>query len=42
MNLDQLRAQANKMRRRDVQAVFAAGAGHIGGELSVMDLLTAL
>ena len=42
MNLNQLRAQANKMRRRDVQAVFAAGAGHIGGELSVMDLLTAL
>lgn len=42
MNTDQLRAQANKMRRRDVQAVYEAGAGHIGGEMSVMDLLTAL
>ncbi len=42
MNSAQLRAQANKMRRRDVQAVYEAGAGHVGGEMSVMDLLTAL
>ena len=27
---------------RDLQAVFAAGAGHIGGEMSAMDILTAL
>ncbi len=42
MNSLQLRAIANKMRRRDLQAVYEAGAGHIGGEMSVMDLLTAL
>lgn len=33
---------ANKIRRRDLQAVFEAGAGHIGGEMSVTDILTAL
>jgi transketolase len=33
---------ANRIRRRDLQAVFEAGAGHIGGEMSVIDLLTAL
>lgn len=33
---------ANHIRRRDLQAVFEAGAGHIGGEMSVIDLLTAL
>lgn len=37
--LDQI---ANKIRKRDLQAVFEAGAGHIGGEMSVTDLLTAL
>lgn len=37
-----LRALANKIRRRDLQAVFEAGAGHIGGEMSVIDILTAL
>lgn len=37
-----LRALANKIRRRDLQAVFEAGAGHIGGEMSVMDILIAL
>jgi len=37
-----LRAIATHIRRRDVQAVFEAGAGHVGGELSVIDLLTAL
>ncbi len=42
MNSKKLRAQANQMRQRDLRAVFEAGAGHIGGELSVMDLLTAL
>lgn len=38
----ELRATANRIRRRDLQAVFEAGAGHIGGEMSVIDLLTAL
>ena len=39
---DELRAKANQIRRRDLQAVFEAGAGHIGGEMSVIDILTAL
>ncbi len=38
----ELRATARRIRRRDLQAVFEAGAGHIGGEMSVIDLLTAL
>ena len=40
--VDKLRAIANRIRRRDLQAVFEARAGHIGGEMSVTDLLTAL
>ncbi|HUG62273.1 MAG TPA: transketolase [Methylomirabilota bacterium] len=42
MNVENLSAIANRVRRRDLQAVFEAGAGHIGGELSVTDILTAL
>ncbi|MEM8571513.1 MAG: transketolase [Pseudomonadota bacterium] len=42
MLTDDLCALANKIRRRDLQAVYEAGAGHIGGEMSVIDLLTAL
>lgn len=42
MDTHHLRVIANRVRRRDLQAVFEAGAGHIGGELSVIDLLTAL
>ena len=42
MKPNDLRAVANKIRRRDLQAVFEAGAGHIGGEMSVTDILTAL
>jgi transketolase len=37
-----LSALANRIRRRDLQAVYEAGAGHVGGEMSVIDLLTAL
>ncbi|MEM7695819.1 MAG: transketolase [Pseudomonadota bacterium] len=33
---------ANKIRRRDLKAVFDAGAGHVGGEMSVIDILTVL
>ena len=33
---------ARQIRKRDLQAVFEAGAGHIGGELSSIDILTAL
>ena len=42
MEATKLREIASRIRRRDLQAVFEAGAGHIGGELSVIDLLTAL
>jgi len=42
MTPQELRAIANHVRRRDLQAVYEAGAGHIGGELSVTDILTAL
>jgi transketolase len=33
---------ARQIRLRDLQAVYAAGAGHIGGEMSATDILTAL
>ncbi|PYB77941.1 transketolase [Rhizobium wuzhouense] len=33
---------ARQIRLRDVQAVYEAGAGHIGGEMSAIDILTAL
>jgi len=42
MDPQELRVIANRIRRRDLKAVFEAGAGHIGGEMSVTDLLTAL
>lgn len=42
MEPHELRRIANRIRRRDLQAVFEAGAGHIGGEMSAIDLLTAL
>jgi transketolase len=42
METHELRRVANRIRRRDLQAVFEAGAGHIGGEMSAIDLLTAL
>ena len=33
---------ARQIRLRDLQAVVEAGAGHIGGEMSAIDMLTAL
>lgn len=42
MEPQELRKIANQIRRRDLQAVVEAGAGHLGGEMSVIDLLTAL
>ena len=36
------RPHRRQIRRRDLQAVFEAGAGHIGGEMSAIDILTAL
>ncbi|MGL4312151.1 MAG: transketolase [Paracoccaceae bacterium] len=38
----QLTQVARQIRRRDLQAVVEAGAGHIGGEMSATDILTAL
>lgn len=42
MTPQDLNKLANRIRQRDLQAVFEAGAGHIGGEMSVTDILTAL
>ncbi|WP_308917201.1 transketolase [Jannaschia sp. LMIT008] len=42
MDVDELERLANHIRRRDLRAVFEAGAGHIGGEMSVIDILTTL
>jgi len=42
MDIHKLRVVANGVRRRDLQAVFEAGAGHVGGEMSVIDILTVL
>ncbi|MFV0634117.1 transketolase [Demequina sp.] len=37
-----LRSAARAIRMRDIQMVRAAGLGHIGGEFSVIDILTTL
>ena len=42
MEPSELERVARQIRLRDLQAVYEAGAGHIGGEMSVIDLLTAL
>lgn len=42
MQTNDLERIARQIRRRDLRAVFEAGAGHIGGEMSVTDILTAL
>jgi transketolase len=42
MHPNDLEAIARQIRRRDLQAVVEAGAGHIGGEMSAIDILTAL
>jgi transketolase len=42
MQPNDLERIARQIRRRDLQAVFEAGAGHIGGELSAIDILAAL
>ena len=39
MDPQELRVIANRIRRRDVTAVYEAGAGHVGGEMSVTDIL---
>lgn len=42
MQANDLDRIARQIRLRDLQAVFEAGAGHIGGEMSSIDILTAL
>ncbi|WP_332701485.1 transketolase [Devosia sp.] len=42
MQPNDLERIARQIRRRDLQAVVEAGAGHIGGEMSAIDILTAL
>ena len=42
MQPNDLERIAKQIRRRDLQAVFEAGAGHIGGEMSAIDIMTAL
>ncbi len=37
-----LRRQANTIRRCDLQMVYEAGMGHIGGDMSAIDILTTL
>ncbi len=41
-DLKQLKLTANHNRRRIVEMVYRAGVGHVGGALSVIDLLTAI
>ena len=40
--IDQLREAANLMRGYDMVALCAAGSGHAGGTLSIMDITAAL
>jgi transketolase len=42
MQPNDLERIARLIRLRDLQAVYEAGAGHIGGEMSAIDILTAL
>ncbi|HSH17697.1 MAG TPA: 1-deoxy-D-xylulose-5-phosphate synthase N-terminal domain-containing protein, partial [Verrucomicrobiae bacterium] len=42
LNLEQLKAAAAEMRAMDVVSIFAAGSGHPGGTLSIMDVAAAL
>ena len=37
-----LKDRAYKIRRRDLQMVYEAGMGHIGGDMSAIDILTTL
>lgn len=42
MNNKQLTQMAKHIRLKDLETVFHAGAGHIGGEMSAIDILTTL
>src|ERR1043166_925096 len=41
-NVDELKEQAKLMRGYDLVALCAAGSGHAGGTLSIMDIAAAL
>jgi len=42
VDVDGLRETARQIRLLDLETVFHAGAGHIGGEMSAIDMLTTL
>ncbi len=42
LTVDELKAAAAEMRAMDIVSIFAAGSGHPGGTLSVMDVAAAL
>ncbi len=42
VDVDGLRETARQIRLLDLETVFNAGAGHIGGEMSAIDILTTL
>ncbi len=41
-NIDELTKKANRLRKDVIEEVFRSSAGHVGGDLSVMDILTVL
>ena len=41
-DIKQMKLTANRNRKRIVEMVYQAGVGHVGGALSVIDLLTAI
>lgn len=42
MNINQLKLQAEKDRRRLIEIIYSANAGHTGGDLSCLNMMTAL
>lgn len=42
LNINALKETARRIRVQDLKTVFGAGAGHIGGEMSAIDILTTL
>jgi len=42
LSVDELKAAAAEMRAMDIVSIYAAGSGHPGGTLSVMDIAAAL
>lgn len=40
--ISSLGARANSIRKRDIEIIFGAGLGHVGGDFSATDILTTL